>query len=278
MSSLEVLKDHPLWPFREDYVNFLSQVSDEVYNLVDENDTITLYHGTTTEYLNKILAEGLLPRQVTGTSNWELESAEKFTYLTNKWHYYYAYRANEEVLVKKFGEDYIEQPEGRWWQTLDPLPCYIECKIPKALLFADEDMFLTTYMYKKLKTNAKKAEKAGEEDVAISVGWEESLAQYGTAAVYGGVPAKYIHSFTVLGEPTMYLDMFDENKSYLKDFRQWQSGKGKGKRFDMMKMLERETHSDLNGTWWLKEFKGRIIHKFVINPSNGKLAIHFVKR
>lgn len=274
MSSIEELKQHPLWPYREDYVKSLRSIEKKDINLVDNQETVTLYHGTTTAYLNDILSKGILTRNETGTSNWELQSVENFTYLTNKWHYYYAYKANEEYLVRIFGEDFADHPRGQWWRTLNPLPCYIECKVPKALLFADEDMILSRYYLQKLKNTVKKAQKLGKEEINIELTWEDSLSQYGTVAAFGSIPPEYIHSFTVLGEPKMYLDLYENEGPYMKDFHQWQSGNGKGKRFDALAMMKRETNSDLNGTFWLKDMKGKKVKGFVFNPRTKKIAIN----
>lgn len=278
MTSIDKLKEHPLWPYREDYVGFLRSINDDIFNKVDNNDTITLYHGTTTAYLNSILTKGILHTEETGTSNWDLDAVEKFTYLTNKWHYFYAYRANEEYLIRTYGEEYQDVPEARWWDTLNPLPCYIECKVPKALLFADEDMILSRYVYKKIKYASRKAIKESQEKAPFTLTWEESLAQYGTVAAYGTIPPEYIKSFTVLGDPTMYLDLYAKDGPYRKDYMQWQNGDGKGKRFNMKTMIEREAKSDLNGTFWLKDLHGKLVNRFVFNPKTKKIAISLKDR
>ncbi|MEO1497666.1 MAG: hypothetical protein AAFV43_11000 [Planctomycetota bacterium] len=55
-----------------------------------------LYHGTSTQHLDRILAEGLQPRCVTGqASNWEgdIESKPDFVYLSAAYAIYYAVEA-----------------------------------------------------------------------------------------------------------------------------------------------------------------------------------------
>jgi hypothetical protein len=51
-----------------------------------------LYHGTTARHLRAILRHGLLPRRITGESNWsgDVESKEDFVYLTDAYPVYYA--------------------------------------------------------------------------------------------------------------------------------------------------------------------------------------------
>lgn len=58
-----------------------------------------LYHGTSTQHLDRILAEGLQPRCVTGReSNWEgdIESKPDFVYLSAAYAIYYAVEAADE--------------------------------------------------------------------------------------------------------------------------------------------------------------------------------------
>lgn len=64
-------------------------------------ETITLYHGTTTRYLNNIIQNGLTPRKVNQVNNFvEVPSNEELVYLTTKWHYWYAYNANQQSLIE----------------------------------------------------------------------------------------------------------------------------------------------------------------------------------
>jgi hypothetical protein len=51
-----------------------------------------LYHGTTERHLRAIQRHGLLPRRITGESNWsgDVESKEDFVYLTDAYPVYYA--------------------------------------------------------------------------------------------------------------------------------------------------------------------------------------------
>ncbi|MBB2483533.1 hypothetical protein H5P36_25705 [Bacillus sp. APMAM] len=62
------------------YYQILRNVMDSIFainideireNAQKDNETITLYHGTTTDRLNSTLQKGLLPRKETGLDNWE---------------------------------------------------------------------------------------------------------------------------------------------------------------------------------------------------------------
>lgn len=90
--------------------SFLAINIDEIReNAQKDNETITLYHGTTTDRLNSILKKGLLPRKETDIDNWEWNddnenSIENVVYLSNKWHYFYAFNTWGVYLMKKYGE------------------------------------------------------------------------------------------------------------------------------------------------------------------------------
>jgi hypothetical protein len=230
----------------------------EILKDTDEQDYVTLYHGTTSAYLNNIIKTGILPRQQSRISNWKNNpSIENVTYLTNKWHYFYANSAT----IKYMDINY-------WWNTFETLPCYVECRIPKALLIADEDFIFTSYFFKKIKS-------AKNKNLDLTVNWMECLSQYGTVGVLGAIDPKYIVSFTVLGDVHLFAQNFMIQESqYLKDYEKWQEGKGKGK-LKLQDLLNIEQQSDLNGTWWLDNFKNKELHinRFGINSVTGKLTL-----
>lgn len=229
----------------------------------NQSETVTLYHGTTSLYLNSILQNGILPRSEVGTSNWEhvMESIPNVTYLTNKWHYFYAINATITHLQKEFGDE---------WPLLGVsvpvFPCYIECKIPKDLLLLDEDFLLSEHMGKKIKQSLKN-------EGNLDLDPLECLNHYGTVGVMGAIPPEWIVSFTILGEPGMINYVIDEKGQYYKDWKKWQYGRGKGKLTEL-DLFKREEKSDLNGTWWMKNFQaGTQIKQIGVNPRTSKLSL-----
>ena len=200
---------------------------DELRKRADKDDTITLYHGTNTFYLNSILENGILPRNITGNNNWEKEEAlanEDVVYLTNKWHYRYAYNSVEQLLKNKYGEDWSQKEEGQWWINGKLFPIYLEIVVPKEYLAADEDLLYSKYVKDAIKAAVKK-----NGELKIDLTWENSLAHHGTVAVRGGVPKEWIKSIHILGDGHLYLDLMEEGKPYQKEMRKWFNGKGKGK-------------------------------------------------
>lgn len=249
--------------------SFLAINIDEIReNAQKDNETITLYHGTTTDRLNSILKKGLLPRKETGFDNWEWNddnenSIENVVYLSNKWHYFYAFNTWGVYLMKKYGENFEGLKQGD--KYLDTFACYVECKVPKALLVIDEDFIKTRYMEKKIKSYLKRNKEIVFDPL-------ECLAQYGTVGVLGGIPPSMITSFTVLADLKLFHYVTDENSPYHKEWYNWQLGKGKGK-ISLKQMLDKEAESDMNGTWWVHEIKKDCTISFVRNPMSGKIAM-----
>lgn len=246
-----------LQQLKKEYMDDIRQINiEERKKTANQNDCITLYHGTTTAHINSILQKGLLPRQHTGLSNWEhlMDSIENVTYLTNKWHYFYAINAQMEY-EKKHGASGIR----------NTFPCYIECKVPKDLLVMDEDFLLTNYMANRIKS-AVKRQKVLEYDPM------ECLKEYGTVGVLGEIPPSMIVSFTVLGSPKTIKYFLDKNSQYMKDWHRWQQGKGKGK-VKLRQLWEKEAESNLNGTWWTQQLRKGCDVSFGINEITRKIAM-----
>jgi hypothetical protein len=91
-------------------VNTLNLNVEEVKKEAEKDkETITLYQGTTSNRLNSILREGILPRKETGIDNWNWDgdksSIENEVYMTNKWHYFYAFNSWGVYLKNIYGED-----------------------------------------------------------------------------------------------------------------------------------------------------------------------------
>jgi hypothetical protein len=235
------------------------------------SDTVTLFHGTTTAHLNDILSNGLRPRIETKIDNWggELTSLENVVYMTNKWHYLYAYQATDSYLKEKHkGEGRKYEP---WWECWESYPCYIECTIPKALLVADEDFFHSKYISQKIKSAVKR------NLMDVELNWNDSLSQYGTAGVLGGISPSQIKSFSILGERKLFYELMLSESTYNKDAVAWGAGKGKGK-LKLFDIQKREDSSLENGAWFIKDMpKGKQIQQIGINPASKTLAISFQK-
>lgn len=236
-----------------------------------EKGTVTLFHGTTTAHLNSILNNGLLPRAETKNDNWNEihSSAENVIYLTNKWHYFYAYKATSAYMEKR------AKDEGReadpWWVTWETIPCYIECEVPKSLLVPDEDFFHSRYVSQKIQSAIKKNKGS------IELSWEESLAHYATVGVVGGIPTKYIKSFSILGELELQKELMYDKSPYQKDLTKWGTGKGKGN-VKLLDLMKREDSSLKNGTWLMNQIpKDAMIGQIGLNPKTNTIAIAFKK-
>jgi hypothetical protein len=225
---------------------------------IDKTDTVTLYHGTSSYYLNDILRTGILARSHTKNNNWvdSRPSIENMTYMTNKWHYTYAINSFIELQKQGINDNNY--------------PAYIECKVPKALLEIDEDFLYSNYMINKLKSFNKNNESE------LNITWEECLAQYATVGVIGNIPREYIVSFTILGEDELFKDIFISSDSqYYKEFLKWMAGKGKGK-LKLIDLLKMEAKSPYNGTWWVKNIPpSSFIGDIFRNPQTNMLSIQF---
>jgi len=239
----------------------------------DKDDCVTLYHGTTTSHLISILRNGILPRNQTGIGNWEGEvsSIENVTYLTNKWHYSYALHAHIKQLKSDYGENFVGDVASR-----TSFPCYVECKVPKGLLVMDEDYILTSRFQQKIKSHLKKNPTVNYMELPNLFDPMECLSQSATVGVLGTIPPSMIHSFTVLADEKMYHYITDENSPYMKDWKKWSEGKGKGK-LKLQTLLEKESESDLNGTWFMHQVKNNSIIKFGLNEATGKIAMQQFK-
>lgn len=253
---------------KKEYMKDISALNVEEFKQEAQKgkETVTLYHGTTTDKLKFIIQNGILPRKETGISTWkdDRSSIETVTYMTKKWHYFYAFNAWKVHLDTTYGDDWVMR--GIVPQT-GVFPCYFACKVPKGLLVADEDFIISNFMKKKILSYAKK-----NKDIVLDP--MECLAEYGTVGVLGGVSPSMIDSFTVLGSAEMFKYVIDEDSPYRKECYNWQHGKGKGN-IKLRQIWEKEAESDMNGTWWLSENKLRddANISFAKNPSTGKLAM-----
>lgn len=238
--------------------NISKMIVDLNTQVIDEKDTIKLFHGTSTYYLNDILLNGILPRKETSISNWSnIPSFEELTYLTNKWHY--AYAINSVIELQKT-------------KGISSYPCYIEVEIPKGKLVVDEDFINSKYIIEKIKTIVEK----NQPKLEIASSWEECLRYYSTVSCLGKIGRKYIKSFTVIGDPNFIRKIMKPNSEYMKDFNKCLSGKGKGKRIKLIDLLKLESNSNRNATWFLNNLPPLInIGKIEYNSKRNKTELHF---
>jgi hypothetical protein len=228
----------------------------------ESKEKVRLFHGTTTFFLNDILTEGLKPRLVTGNDNWQHASSnETAVYLTNKWHYFYAYQVR----------NHRAKDTDLWWEDWQNLPCYVECSISKSRLVPDEDFIHSVYINQKFRKAMKR-----KQDLEIT--WEESLAHYGTVGVLGDIKKSDFISFSILGERALFNELFlDPASRYRKDLLSWSTGKGKGS-VKLMELIERESESALNGTWMMDQIpKDAKINQVGLNQRGDNLALSFAK-
>jgi hypothetical protein len=240
---------------KEIYREMINKAFEDMkHTKVDENNTITLYHGTSSHYLNEILTYGLRTRGETGNNNWEkCSSFENLIYLTRKWHYFFAYNTTMELFETKGIESY---------------PCYLEFKVPTDLLVADED-FINTKFFSNI-VNKKHS---------LEFSWEDSLAQYGTATYLGNIPRKYLVSFTIISDDD-FIEKYIENpkSDYMLDYQQLKRGNGKGKRVKLSDMLKRESKSVQNATWYLKDYPDDVLVKdFYFDENTNSIKCIFTK-
>lgn len=191
-------------------------------------ETITLYHGTTSKYLNDILQNGILPRMTHGNNNFsDHPSGERLVYLTTKWHYWYAYLANQNVLIEKVGESRFETEsiEGLWNETGE-FPIVITCEVPVELLTLDEDV---VYQY-----NIKKRIRSGEIESPLDISVDECLAQ-GTVASLSAIELPYINEIVILGSESLRNELMDGQ--YGREYSEWASGFGMGELSEMTIMM-----------------------------------------
>lgn len=260
---------------KDQHINMLESIDvAEIKKNANMKDTVTLFHGTTTAHLNNILQNGLLPRKETNNDNWKDvgSSADNVIYLTNKWHYFYAYQASDAWMKEKHPLQEDERPNV-WFDTWETFPCYIECEVPKALLVADEDFYHSRYVSQKIKAAVKKNQNS------IHLDWQESLAHYATAGVLGGVPVEFIKSFSVLGELKLYQELMFSASPYQKDLMKWSQGKGKGD-VKLLDIQKREDKSLLNGAWFMgRDVKaGQRIGQIGINQKSGSIALSLERK
>lgn len=214
-------------------------------------DTVTLFHGTTTRHLNSILQHGLTPRMENQVSNFDdVPSNEELVYLTTRWHYWYAYNANQQSIIRQVGEERFdkEEIEDLWRETGD-LPMYISCEVPRELLTLDEDV---VYQY-----NIRKGMKEGRIQKPEDITVEMSLEQ-GTVASLTPIGLEYINEIVILGNGEYRSHLLDG--SYGADASNWFKGFGLGDT-DMWELIWLECSHFKKGN-----------HTLVVSPTENELV------
>jgi len=191
-------------------------------------ETITLYHGTTSKYLNDILQNGILPRMTHGNNNFtDNPSGERLVYLTTKWHYWYAYLANQNALIEKVGESrYDEESIEDLWNETGEFPIVITCEVPIELLTLDEDVVYQHFIKKRMRS--------GEIESPLDITLDDCLSQ-GTVASLSTIELPYINEIMILGSESLRNELMDGQ--YGREYSEWASGFGTGELGEMTIMM-----------------------------------------
>lgn len=194
-------------------------------------ETITLYHGTTSKHLNSIIRDGLTPRILNKQNNFvHVPSNQELVYLTNKWHYWYAFNANQQSLIEQVGEErYMKESIEELWKETSDFPMYVTIEVPVEVLTLDEDVVYQLPIRKGLMNGTIK------EPTDISL--ETCLAQ-GTVASLVSIPPEWISNFGIIGSEDFRDGLLDGQ--YGADAHGWFSGFGIGET-DILSIFVSET-------------------------------------
>lgn len=204
---------------KEQIKQFTKQQKKNFKEIEEPWETITLYHGTTSKNVNDIIENGLTPRKTNLRNNFvEVPSNEELVYLTTKWHYWYAYNANQKSLIEQVGlERYNSEPISYLWNETSDFPMYISCEVPVELLTIDEDVVYQNEIRKALRN--------GQITTPKDISLEFSLSQ-GTVASLLPILPEYINEFIILGSPNFREYLLEGQ--YGIDASNWFRGLGTG--------------------------------------------------
>jgi len=209
------------------YMEYLKQNPEEL--VIRENEEmVTLYHGTSSKYLPFILKEGLIPSEDTGTDNWShvMKSMPNFTYLTTKWHILYAVNSTVNAYEEDYGEGWSESSDFE--ENVAEYPCYVKFEVPISHLIMDEDTFISEYLENKVYGQSKSPLEEPLENLLPLFDAEQALKAYGTVAYRGKVLSEYIKGFGILANKQFMAMAIMESDPYYQDYIYWQKGKGLG--------------------------------------------------
>lgn len=268
---------------------------------------VRLFHGTTTKYLAEIQEKGLMPRGLTKNSNWtqektiktcfgydrNIESIPDRIYLTDLWHYYFAFNATM-------------QADPEWFKTWSIAPIFIEVEVREDSLAPDEDYVHNgRRVITRIHEAARKlgAKENSEEKLKISVDmrypdtridvgfksttervkvtWRDAMEEYGCVAHIGRILPSQIKSITVLGDMRLYLELMGEShfsKEEMEVFRKnfnldslpyysnWSKLPSEGKRVSLLDIWKMETKYPMVSTFYAKDLAGKKIAGFQPHP------------
>lgn len=269
---------------------------------------IRLFHGTTTKYLAEIQEKGLVPRAMTKNSNWNvektvktcfgyerpLESLSDRIYLTDLWHYFFAFNA-------------AMMADEQWWKTWSVAPIFLEVEVREENLAPDEDYVHNgRRVIQRIHDAAKRLgldEKSNEMlkisvdmkypdtriDVSaksqterVKVTWKDAMEEYGCVAHIGRILPSQVKSITVLGDIRLYLELMGEshfsteemevfrknfNLGTLPYYANWAKLPAEGKRVALGDIWKMEAKYPMVSTFYTKDFVGKKIAAFRPNPN-----------
>lgn len=206
---------------------------------------ISLFHGTIFKYLNSILLDGMVPRDISnlgGNFHDDVKSNPNLVYLTDKWHYMYAQNAMTKDAELVGGDD----------MPIDSFPCYVEVEVREQDLIIDEDFFHSQYVMKKITRCLEKRE------YELKLTALECLDNYGTVAHIGSIDHCNVVSFTIMANVKAFTEnMMAPTSKYVAELNQWGAGKGKGS-LSLLELSELEVKGDeieSNLTFWMKDVR-----------------------
>lgn len=185
--------------------------------LNDSVEMVTLYHGTSSIYLNEILAGGIQPRTAHSNRNfsqWENPSNDALVYLSTYLQHWYALVATGNNLDNYETLNHCELTYEEYRKRTRDVPIIIEVEVPKSWLTFDEDVWNYQPFTAQFNENPKQA--------LTDLDWQYSLNQH-TCASLRAIPAANIKSV----QSVYYEHLESASTAYLayaKIVMQWRFG------------------------------------------------------
>lgn len=198
----------------KDFMNHeVERLKTEPHNL---NERITLYHGTTSENLNSIITNGILPRKKLeeGKSpTWKgvLSSVDDVVYLTNSWQWQYGAIRKSNILKEDNTPEMFTHPFSLF-------PVVIEVSVPVSHLLIDEDLAYSPLAKELYYEKVSVAMASGSEHVEIQIpeggyNYKDSLSQNGTCSFVGRIPPDWITGIHYTPNPITQQELLQEEFS-----------------------------------------------------------------